>query len=362
MSTKTGIEWTEATWNPVRGCSRVSAGCDHCYAEGIAARFSGPGQPFDGFAKRVHGKPHWTGRVELVPEKLDDPLRWKKPRRVFVNSMSDLFHEGLPATAIDRVFAVMALCPQHTFQVLTKRPERMRAYMNDLETPHRVLAQAGIATGAESREERVARWPLPNVWLGVSAEDQATADERIPHLLATPAARRFVSLEPLLGAIRLDRVCLHPQKPGSHKAGIHLDTLAGSYYESGIAYTGDWDITGEPPPDTERRRLDWVIVGGESGPGARPMHTDWARSVRDQCAAAGVAYFFKQWGAWSPHVRASDAAPSRTQAWVAPDGKFIVDGDDGRCEGPGWIPMKRVGKKAAGALLDGREHLEVPER
>jgi protein gp37 len=241
----TAIEWTDQTWNPVRGCSRVSAGCVHCYAERIAARFCrggagvGRGGPFGGFAKSTPDGPRWTGRVELIPEKLEQPLHWKRPRRVFVNSMSDLFHEKLDGDDIGKVFAVMAQAERHTFQVLTKRPQRMLDFVN--------LWTGSYITG------RV----LPNVWLGVSVEDQATADERIPLLLQTPAAVRFVSYEPALGPVDL-------------RVYLGLVTLY--------------------------RVPFWIIIGGESGPGARPFDLAWAQSVIEQCKAAGVACFVKQLG------------------------------------------------------------------
>ena len=261
MADNTRIEWTDATWNPLRGCSRVSEGCRHCYAEQVAARFSGPGLKFEGIAHRIGGEARWTGKVVLVEEKLTEPLRWRRPRRIFVNSMSDLFHEELPDDAIDRVFAIMARAPHHTFQILTKRAVRLRAYMS---APGRAV--------------------LPHVWLGVSVEDQAAAEERIPELLAVPAALRFLSCEPLLGPLRLE------------------------------SYLG-------------RRGIGWVISGGESGPRARPPDPAWFRSLRDQCRAARVPFFFKQWGAWTP----------------APGGA-----------------MRRVGKHAAGHLLEGKEHFEMP--
>ena len=191
----TSIEWTDCTWNPVRGCSRVSEGCRNCYAERTAARFSGGDigddsedrlhGAFEGFAIMKSDGPHWTGKVELIESKLEEPLHWKKPRRVFVNSMSDLFHESLPDDAILEVFRVMQDCPQHIFQVLTKRPENMRRFM------------------AEWEGESIWEGPVQNVWLGVSVEDQKTADERIPLLLQTPAAVRFVSYEPALGPVCL---------------------------------------------------------------------------------------------------------------------------------------------------------------
>lgn len=313
MADRSKIEWTDATWNPTRGCSRVSEGCVNCYAEIMAARFSEPGQWGHGFAEivRKQGDPlwldhRWTGKVEIVEDKLLDPLKWKKPRRIFVNSTSDLFHERLPNEAIDKVFAVMALCPQHTFQILTKRPERMREYISgaDLAAIARMWAPSII-------QKLQAVWPLSNVWLGTSCEDQPTADERIPHLIETPAEIRFVSCEPLLGPINLfDFIGPWAPSPGDLQA----------------------------PP-----MLDWIIAGGESGPNARPMHPDWARSLRGQCATAGVAFFFKQWGEWAHLPEAAEA----------PDGAHFVQ------ETGSW--MTRAGKKAAGRILDGREHNEFPE-
>ena len=267
MGSQSKIEWTDATWNPVRGCTRISEGCRNCYAERTAARFSGPGRPFDGFVRIQTGiGPQWTGKVELVEKHLADPLRWREPRRIFVNSMSDLFHEALPDEAIDRVFAVMALCPQHTFQVLTKRPERMRVWWR--------IEEEGISVG-----DRVpsGKWPLPNVWLGVSVEDQKTADERIPLLLQTPAAVRFVSYEPALGPVNFTRWL-----PRSGRASNPCDVEV--RHSRGI---------GCPSCDSG---LDWIIVGGESGPGARPFDIHWARSTVGQCKAAGVAVFVKQLG------------------------------------------------------------------
>jgi len=213
----TTIEWTNKVWNPVRGCSRVSEGCRNCYAEKIAARFSDPGQPFHLFADRAKSGSKWTGKVGLVESALELPLHWRKTARIFVNSMSDLFHEALPDEAIDRVFAVMALCPQHSFQCLSKRPERMRDYMMN--------AGPRVAALLYKDLETHLTWPPQNCWLGVSVEDQATADARIPLLLRTPAAKRFISYEPALGPLNLGDGC-------------------SLYNEDCI--------------------LDWVIVGGES--------------------------------------------------------------------------------------------------
>lgn len=296
MSVGTSIEWTDTTWNPVRGCSRVSEGCRNCYAEKMAARFSKPGQPFHGFAKvvaprdmldRTGGRRNgWTGKVELVPEKLAEPLGWKKPQRVFVNSMSDLFHEALSDDAIAAVFGVMAAAPQHTFQVLTKRPERMRRFLSQRDpwSTFKAAARSRGVAAPKSVPESVdwSRAPLPNVWLGVSIEDQASADERIPHLLATPAQVRFISAEPLLGPVDLTDLVVD-KRPGSEQ---HFDAL-------------DCDV--DPADDCPYggATLDWVIVGGESGPGARPCDQEWVRSIVRQCQEAGAAVFVKQLGARS---------------------------------------------------------------
>lgn len=301
MGDKTGISWTDATWNPVRGCSRISEGCRNCYAERVAARFCKPGQPYHGFAQivaprdlldRVGGRRNgWTRKIDLVPEHLADPLRWKKPRRIFVNSMSDLFHESLTNEQIAAVFGVMAAAPQHTFQILTKRAQRMREWFDwvadqgaidvcpreawqhlaDPEGPSAIDA----ALERASRNGRPTTWPLPNVWLGVSVENQAAADERIPDLLATPAAVRFLSCEPLLGPVDLEHVRHH---------------LGGESYETGSCLEGN-DGFGLSAP---RERIDWVIAGCESGPGARPCEVQWLRSLRDQCKEAGVAFWLKQ--------------------------------------------------------------------
>jgi protein gp37 len=267
VSTQTGIEWTDATWNPVRGCSKVSEGCRNCYAMHIAARFSDPGLPYEGLAVRNGRGARWTGAVKFIEDHLDMPLRLRRPRRIFVNSMSDLFHESIPTAWIDRIVAVMALAPQHTFQVLTKRPELMRSYFADQRTYNRVLR---VADG-ELRMKRprlgsipIDRPPAPNIWLGTSVEDQATANERIPALLQAPARTRFLSCEPLLGPLDLT----------------------------------PWLHVGHQVMDFPRVRwgLHWVIVGGESGLGARPMDLAWARSLRDQCWEADVPFFFKQVG------------------------------------------------------------------
>lgn len=245
---KTSIEWTDMVWNPTRGCSRVSEGCRNCFAERIAARFSrNPEDAFNGFAIMTPSGPRWTGKVELIEDKLTEPLRWHKPRRVFVNSMSDLFHENLAPRYIDRVFAVMSQSPQHVFQVLTKRSWQMREYMQSDRTRDGI-DEAGELFGW-CHSNVVGRWPTPNVWLGVSVEDRAHKT-RIDDLRETPAAVRFLSVEPLLEDI------------------------------------GELDLRG----------IDWVIVGGESGPGARTCRIEWIRSIVKQCRDAEVACFVKQFG------------------------------------------------------------------
>ena len=357
MADQTKIEWTDATWNPVRArsaasgdvgwhCHKVSAGCDNCYAASFNHRLG----------NRVPFKPGHlrNGDVEMfLDEKmLTQPLRWKKPRMIFVCSMTDLFADFVPDAWIDKLFAVMALCPQHTFQVLTKRPERMQRYLTKLfvevDAWDRIDMQA-VALGA-SDDEAIAAGnlfdkPLPNVWLGTSVEDQATANERVPHLLDTPAAVRFLSAEPLLAPISFRWT---PWVDWSATAAAH-----GSVTE----YDGLRDI-------------DWIIAGGESGTGARPMHPDWVRTIRDQCAAAKVPFFFKQWGSWLPWE--PDGAPDwRSQNGQIVDGHFLfpadMDGsaqwDDGLTyiEDSGHAAFQRVDKKHAGRWIDGATHDGMPD-
>jgi protein gp37 len=256
MGDKTAISWTDATWNPVTGCTRVSAGCDNCYID-RSPPFRMNGRRFDG-----EGPGSTTG-VLLHENRLDQPLRWRTPRRVFVNSLSDLFHPEIPVEFIADVFGVMALARQHTFQVLTKRPARMRSVVSD---PDFVKAVAGSGWVSDEDYDRVLTgWPLPNVWLGTSTETQHWADIRVPALMNTPAAVHFVSAEPLLGPLDLRD---------------HLTCGA------------DWPTH----VCTPGCRLGWVIVGGESGPRARPVDPVWVRDLRDQCVTADVPFFFKQWG------------------------------------------------------------------
>ena len=224
MATKSAIEWTQSTWNPVRGCTRVSEGCRFCYAERIAARFSRKGLAYEGLAKMTEAGPRWSNKVKLVEELLDVPLKWKKPQLIFVNSMSDMFHEDVPLDFIQKVFDTMRKAQQHHFQILTKRSKQLVRFNSDLE------------------------WPK-NVWMGVSVENEDYTF-RIDDLRKTDAHVKFLSLEPLIG----------------------------------------------PLPKLELEQIDWVIVGGESGPGSRPMQKEWVIDIRDQCQQASVPFFFKQWG------------------------------------------------------------------
>jgi len=333
MSLNSAIEWTDATWNPIRArprpgeklvgdpgwksarpggkpgwyCEHHSEGCRFCYAE-VMNRRLGTGIDFQRQNRdRVH--------IFLDDDMLLVPLKWRKPRMIFVCSMTDLFADFVSDEWIDRVFAVMALCPQHTFQVLTKRAERMRAYFDKYDKGHKIIgicwSMLGMMPKYNHGDILHRSWPLPNVWLGISCERQQEADERIPLLLQTQAAVRFISAEPLLGPINLKRIKV---------ADLGWqDVLEG--WRDCKDYPGRENI------------LAWVIVGGESGPNARPMHPDWARSIRDQCAAAGVPFFFKQWGEHAP--------------------RWPGDRSDG-------VAMERVGKKRAGRLLDGREHNDFP--
>lgn len=271
MGDKTKIQWSEASWNCLVGCSRVSSGCTACYAERSAHRLAAMGiKQYDGITKKVGGEIRWTGEVRFVESALDLPLRWKKPRRIFVNSMSDLFHEKVRDEWVAAIFAVMFLARQHTYQILTKRPERMRNWMQwFMRQPDQagVLLDALGDLGIDAKVGQAAPgpWPKPHIWLGTSVEDQATANERIPLLLQTPAAVRWVSYEPALGPVDFE----HIRMP------------------HGVVEVNDGLLPG----------IDWTVVGGESGPGARPFDLAWARQTIAQCRAAGVPVFVKQIGA-----------------------------------------------------------------
>lgn len=361
MAENSKIEWCDHTWNPWIGCTRVSAGCTNCYAMLLAGTRMKNHPSRAGLTRESGGRPVWTGDVRFNEQWLDQPLRWRRPRRIFVCAHGDLFHERVPDEWIDRVFAVMALCPQHTFQVLTKRPERMREYFGHPAHRVRICCQAELVRHPAWHPEPSPAsddWPLPNVWLGVSVEDQAAADARVPILLDTPAAKRFVSAEPLLGPVDLTpwlALC-HAARDGECNWSGCPQARDGEPHRSGRHCPMDRH---PDDPCDEVWSLDWVIVGGESGPGARPMHPDWARSLRDQCAAAGVPFFFKQWGEWRPF---SFDGPERRTDWMILSTDGLIDLPDWRVpdEDAGECAVVRCGKKAAGRLLDGRTHEEVP--
>lgn len=342
MSTRSKIEWTDFTWNPTRGCTRVSDGCRHCYAETVASRFSGPGQAYEGLIdERTRG---WNGIVRCVPEALQIPWRWRTGRRIFVDSMSDLFHEAVPFRFIAAVFWIMSVTTRHTYQILTKRPDRALEFfewacVGDFENrlydeAHRYAEIRELAWEPRSAtrggyDNCGPGWPLENVWLGVSVENQGAANERIPLLLQAPVAVRFLSCEPLLGAIDIRAF---------KECAFWRDRWG----------NGKW--------------LDWVIAGGESGSGARPMPPAWAHFLRNQCADSGIPFFFKQWGEFLPGETGDDGI---RRTWE-PYREHTPDG----WEGPDRIPVKvahgiefgRVGKKHAGCTLDGRVHHEFPPK
>lgn len=362
MSSKTGIEWTQATWNPVVGCEQVSPGCGLCYAKTI---------------HDMRHKAHQEGKkvaaqyavpfesVQLKPERLTMPIGWKEGRRIFVNSVSDLFHEAVPFEFIDRVFAVMALTPRHTYQVLTKRPDRMRAYLTQRRP--RVLSSVPVSettqwhiwtacgdfldarhpsapwSWSEPFDDLiVGPWPLPNVHLGTSVEDQKRANDRIPDLLKSPAAVHWLSCEPLLGPINF--------------SAIDMGNPLGECDECGDAGLSPCEVCNDVPG------IDWVVVGGESGRRSqrvRPMHVDWLSSIQQQCEISDVPFFFKQWGdylcidAHSPCVHADIE-----NTWVKLDGKRYT-GRDLKTLDSGVIAV-RVGKKRAGRQFNGRTWNEFP--
>ena len=348
MADNTKIKQADVIWNPITGCSEISPGCINCHAMLMAGTRLSHHPSRAGLTTNTNTGPVWNRQVRFNWELLDQPLRWRRPRRISVCAHGDLFHPAVPDEWIDIVFAVMALAPQHTFQVLTKRSARMRDRMPKMAkmgAPYWDEVLEGTSAEApEGAPPLQLQWPLPNVWLGVSVEDQTRADERIPELLATPAAVRFISAEPLLGPVDLDCPdvdwALYP-------SGHGLNPL--------LSEGGDGRIL-----------IDWVIVGGESGPGARPMHPAWARELRDQCQHAGIPFLFKQWGEWEVALDRERDDPD----WRADYTR--VHGDHGKTKwlnfeggcgfhGERFVVMRRVGKNAAGRLLDGVEHNGFPE-
>lgn len=296
----TTIEWTDETWNPTRGCRRISLGCGGprneggCYAERQAIRFAGPGGRYEGLVEMTANGPRWTGVGRLAPEMLDRPLHWRAPRMIFVDSMSDLFYEAFSMEDIAEVYAIMLLGFQHTYQILTKRADRMRAILTDERFARLVMKAAprwykqhpGIST--EGIDRFVYGSPPPWIWHGISAENQPALDERAPELLRTPVGKRFISYEPALGPLdardylpgaALPRALHHHRRTG-HDCGGYADQASCDICRIGFG-----------PEDPA---IDWVICGAESGPRNRPMDPDWARSIRDQCVDAGVPFMLKQ--------------------------------------------------------------------
>ncbi|QOD81859.1 DUF5131 family protein [Chromobacterium haemolyticum] len=338
MSDKTGVEWTDATWNPVTGCAKVSQGCKNCYALRDWARLSAMPNTI------YHGR-QFTD-VMCHPERLGQPFRWARPRRIFVNSMSDLFHPDVPFEFIAAVFWVMGVTCRHTYQVLTKRPARMVeffqwvtegaiAFDDDRISDHMPnnIEWKPSSNGRGGYDTCGPRYPYPNIWLGVSIEDQATADERIPLLLQTPAAVRWISAEPLLGPVDLETIRSNGDL-GEGQPWLHPLL--------GVVSDGHGDVCNVGG-------IDWVVVGGESGHKARPMHPAWALALRDQCVAAGVPFLFKQWGEWVPSKELHRAG--------AVVGHQLHSFPWGQCN----PQMARAGKKAAGRLLDGAQHDGYPK-
>ena len=316
MSGQTGIEWCEATWNLVTGCTKVSEGCRNCWACRLAATRLKNHPRYRGLTTYpdLRGAvPQWTGEVRLHPELLNQPLHWRKPKRIFVCSQADLFHVGVEYGFITGVMAAIARCPQHTFLLLTKRSDRMYKYFTNC--------------GFENHT-------LPNFWLGVSVEDQKTSDKRIPLLLHTPAAVRWVSYEPALGPVNLQNYLPH------------------ALY-----------MSGETPSGSEG--LDWVVGGGESGPNARPSHPDWFRTIRNQCRAAGVPFFFKQWGEWMPIFHGINPSENDRKCKIRGGFTFPISLETPGIKVPGnpdiGQHMWKIGKKGAGRMLDGREWNEFPK-
>jgi len=362
---KSQIEWTDFTWNPVTGCDRTSPGCLNCYA------------------KQLHDmryKAHLAGKnvapcyhepfesVQCHPDRLDALPLNGAPRKVFVNSMSDLFHKDVPDEFIDEVFAAMAFRPHMTFQILTKRAQRLPQYFEGLNRRRQGFFHEHHGYFSELLEERYGSdaaqaawsrlkafhhgpkpatsigdatawpWPLPNVWLGVSVENQKYADERGYWLRKTPAAVRFFSCEPLLGALDLS----------ASLACSNCGAVVAARDEMGACGRCGSGLPG----------IHWVIVGGESGAGARPMHPDWARSIRDQCTAAGVQFFFKQWGEW--RLRELGDSDDQPRLRIGEHGKNTQDLANCGPDMGNEVWMQRVGTKRAGRLLDGREWNEFP--
>lgn len=351
---KSKIEWTEFSWNPIFGCTKISSGCKNCYAERTARRLAHMGQSN---YKMVVQDGRWNNCVVWDPSLLERPLHWRKPRRIFVCSMSDLFHEDVPLDFQIEVFDTIQKCQRHIFMVLTKRPENMLEFFGG-------SSGAGLNCA-----------PLPNVWLGVSCSNQADADKNIPILLQIPAAVHYVSFEPLLEGIDLI---------GKNKSRMGKKGYLPNYLKPFFCKECGRHLTTPPSTVTQmcgycggnsfvmRKTIDWVIVGGESGPGARPMHPQWVRDIRDDCVKAGVPFFFKQWGEWEEATHEN----AERHGYIVLNGRqglllpynakryiyLNFDGTDYQDNPqPGSTAMARVGKKMAGRILDGRIWDEMPD-
>ena len=332
MADNTKIEWADATLNYANGCSRVSPGCGGpgphggCYAEQLAGTRLRNHPTRAGLTKQTPDGPRWTGDVRIHEPALEQALRWKRGRKIFWNAHGDIFHEKVTDEQIDRLFAVCGDTPQHIHMILTKRADRMREYLFWRKRDKPITVAMGDGTLAQHPFNSELKAPS-NIWLGVSVEDQQRADERIPDLLATPAAVRFISAEPLLGPVDL-------------KWSLYLDQFSG-----------------------EHTAIDWVIVGGESGPRARPIHPEWVRSLREQCLASGTPFLFKQWGEWAPREWKADGG-THAMNWRRPESfqklNHHPDSIERTTVDAEWQAFAKVGKKAAGRLLDGREWSGFP--
>lgn len=362
MADNTPIEWADATVNAINGCTVLSPGCTNCYAMKLAGTRLKHHESRKGLTIDTKAGPVWNGTVRLHAPALLQPLSWKRPRVIFWNAHGDPFHPDVPDDWLWEMFEVIQRTRHHKHLVLTKRSARMREFVEKLtRLPSDINSFYGLGSEAKLYQ------PIRNLWLGVSVEDQARADERIPDLLATMAEGRFLSCEPLLGPIDLSRINSAADEEcydGEASRG-RLNALTGAYYVECPEDDGSWvHCCG---PDVIQRGFDptarWedngpihgVIVGGESGPGARPMHPEWVRQIRDDCALAGVDFHFKQWGAWVPLSNPGGGH------WPTDTGGCIRLTADGRRADDGH-PMQKVGKKHAGRTLDGVTHDALPWR
>lgn len=371
MSDKTKIEWADATVNAINGCSVVSRGCTNCYAMRLAGTRMKHHPSREGLTIEGKSGPVWNGSVRLHEPALLQPLRWRRPRTIFWNAHGDTFHPDVPDDWLFEMFEVIRRTPQHKHLVLTKRAGRGRAFIEGLTSlPRSINKYYGIS------EHRQLYQPLKNLWLGVSIEDQERANERVPDLLATPGVGRFLSIEPLLGPVDLSRIVDAGAEECFDADGTRgrLNALSGAYYVECREPDGTWeDCCG---PDVIQRGFDegarWkgngrihgVIVGGESGPGARPMHPDWVRSIRDDCATADVAFHFKQWGEYLPvfdrDVEDPDWRDCGRWERERPKGRWHNLAGGTGFHGDRVVYVDRVTKRMAGRTLDGAKHDALP--